>query len=176
MNMGGMQMTEGATYEPTRTDDPPGTTRTRSATENLRAGKVSLSTNDSAASPISVNSPMRNPNKMPCFTHAFTTQWLPCFSAARTLPCVRASRNSRKISRTSGFCSTSPMEARRSMAVFRDCIFRKYKGSGIVDVVHPYLSVHEEAMLGMEMFRVFEEDLRGAGLSTPFGWRLTRSR
>src|SRR5579872_7292174 len=46
MNMGGMQMTEGATYEPTRTDDPPGTTRTRSSTVNLRAGNVSLSTNE----------------------------------------------------------------------------------------------------------------------------------
>src|ERR1700676_644488 len=38
--MGGMQITVGATYEPVRTDDPPGTMRTRSLTVNRRAGKV----------------------------------------------------------------------------------------------------------------------------------------
>ena len=32
-----MQITEGATYAPNRTEDPPGTTRTRSAKENCRA-------------------------------------------------------------------------------------------------------------------------------------------
>src|SRR5258707_627465 len=34
-----MQITEGATYAPARTEEPPGTTRTRSATEQYRTGK-----------------------------------------------------------------------------------------------------------------------------------------
>src|ERR1700730_2623525 len=46
INIGGMQITDAATYAPRRTDDPPGTTRTRSATVNFLAGKVSLSTNE----------------------------------------------------------------------------------------------------------------------------------
>ncbi len=127
MNIGGMQITDGATYAPKRTEDPPGTTRTRSATENCRAGKVSLSTNVSAPPPVSVSSPSRNPSRMPCFTQMLTTQRLrsdesTIFSAARILPWVSASRNSKNAGRASGLCSTSPCAARRSMEDFKDCI------------------------------------------------------
>src|SRR4029077_16950675 len=126
MNIGGMQITDGATYDPTRTDDPPGTTRTRSATANFRAGKVSLSTNESPPSPIALNTPSLNPSRIPCFTQAFTTHCPSCFSAARTLPCVSASRNSRKTCRASGFCSTSPMEASFSIEDFREFMGEQY--------------------------------------------------
>src|SRR5271156_39945 len=122
MNIGGMQITDGATYAPTRTEEPPGTMRTPSDTEKCRAGNVSLSTKLNADPPISVSSPRRKPSRMPCFTHVLTTQRPSIFSAARIFPWVRASRNSRKAGRASGLCSTSPIAARRSMEDFKDCI------------------------------------------------------
>src|SRR5580658_5762511 len=134
MNIGGMQITDGATYAPTRTDEPPGTMRTRSAVENCRAGKVSLSTKVSGVQPVSVSSPKRNPSRMPCFTHALTIQWASpssfgIFSAARILPWVSASRNSRNTGRASGLRSTSPSAARRSMEDFSDDMREKYKAN-----------------------------------------------
>src|ERR1700756_2880133 len=125
MNMGGIQMTDGATYDPSRTDEPPGPTRTRSAPEKRLAGKVSLSTNDKPL-PISANSPSRNPRRMPCFTHALTTHRPSFFSAARIFPWVSASRNSRNACRASGLRSTSPDEASRSIEVFRDFMREQY--------------------------------------------------
>jgi hypothetical protein len=41
--IGGMQMTPGARYAPSRTDDPPGTRRTRAPSANRFSGSVSLS-------------------------------------------------------------------------------------------------------------------------------------
>ena len=109
-----------------RTEEPPGTTRTRSFTVNRRRGKVSLSTKERPVpSPISVSSPSRKPSRMPRFTQAFTNQSLPFFSAARILPCVRASRKSRKVCRAFGSRSTSPGGVRRSMAAFNASMRRE---------------------------------------------------
>src|SRR5581483_9471018 len=44
--IGGMHTTEGARYAPSRTVEPPGTTRTRCSGEKCRTGYVSLSTNE----------------------------------------------------------------------------------------------------------------------------------
>src|SRR5580693_532171 len=129
MNIGGIQITDGATYDPNRTEDPPGTTRTRSATENRRAGNVSLSTNVSAAHPVTASSPSRNPSRIPCFTQVLTTQRPSIFSAARILPWVSASRNSRNTGRASGLRSTSPSAARRSMEDLSDDMREKYKAN-----------------------------------------------
>src|ERR1700722_6824160 len=129
MNMGGAQITEGATYAPERTDDPPGTMRTRSATENLGAGNVSLSTKESPAV-MSVSWPRRNPSRMPCLIQTLTIQWLLIFSAARILPCVSWSRNSMNVLRASGSCSTSPCAERRSINNFREDMRGKYTGNG----------------------------------------------
>src|SRR5689334_22497726 len=100
MYIGGMQITEGATYAPVRTEDPPGTTLTRSAAENFRAGKVSLSTKE-RHSPLLIcaNSPSRNPSRIPCLTQTFTCQCPSFFSAALISPRVRASRNCSKMGR-----------------------------------------------------------------------------
>src|SRR5713226_1558252 len=109
-----------------RTEEPPGTTRTRSFTVNRRRGKVSLSTKERPEpSPISVSSPSRKPSRLPRFTQAFTNQSLPFFSAARILPCVRASRKSRKVCRAFGSCLTSPNDVRRSMAAFNASMRRE---------------------------------------------------
>ena len=95
-----MQMTDGATYAPVRTEDPPGTTLTRSAGANFRAGKVSLSTKE-RHSPLLIcaSSPSRNPSRIPCLTQTFTSHRPSFFSAARISPLVRASRNSAKVVR-----------------------------------------------------------------------------
>src|SRR5579862_1992849 len=125
-----MHITDGATYAPRRTDDPPGTTRTRSASENRRAGKVSLSTKLSGGEPLSASSPSRNPNRIPCLTQGLTLHWPSIFSADRILPRVRASRNSRKDERASGLCSTSPNAEKCSIDVFRDCMDIEFGPAG----------------------------------------------
>jgi hypothetical protein len=43
MYIGGMQMTPGAMYAPSRTDEPPGTIRTPADRPGLFSGSVSLS-------------------------------------------------------------------------------------------------------------------------------------
>ena len=76
MYIGGMQMTPRARYAPSRTDDPPGTTRTPSAVDTRFSGSVSLSTNGQRPWSIdtSASAPHRNPSRIPCFTQAFTRQ------------------------------------------------------------------------------------------------------
>src|SRR5205823_13395440 len=119
MNMGGMHITDGATYAPTRAEDPPGTTRTPSITENLRAGKVSLSTNERhSPPPICASSPSLKPRRMPCFTQTFTFHRPSTVSAARISPRVSASRNLRKVARASG--PSFSVESSRSISVFSD--------------------------------------------------------
>src|ERR1035438_3786508 len=100
--------------------EPPGTRRTRSASVRRRAGKVSLSIKESTSpSDICCNSPSRKPSKIPCLTHALTTQLPPTFSAARIAPRVRAARKLKKVGRaSSGLLIVSRVE-RRSMADFR---------------------------------------------------------
>src|SRR5579863_320813 len=134
MNIGGMQITDGATKAPALTDEPPGTTRTRSATENLRAGKVSLSTNDRQTPlPISASSPSRKPSRMPCLTQALTIQRPSIFSAARILPWVSASRNSRNTRRASGSRAPSLSANNRSMEDCNDDMPGKYRRFQILD-------------------------------------------
>src|SRR5882762_2586218 len=76
MYIGGMQMTPGARYAPSRMADPPGTTRTPLAGSIRFIGSVSLSKKDQRpfAMPMSTMSPKRNPSRMPCFTQTLTRQ------------------------------------------------------------------------------------------------------
>src|ERR1700722_17941530 len=122
MNIGGMQMTDGATKAPSRMDDPPGTRRIRSARVTRRAGKVSLSTNDSTSpSDICRISPSRKPSRIPCLTQALTSQRPSRFSAARISPRVRAARKSRKMRRASSRALDSPMNSRAESCSMADC-------------------------------------------------------
>src|SRR5437764_6945261 len=124
MNMGGMHITDGATYAPTRAEEPPGTTRTPSITENLRAGKVSLSTNERhSPPPICASSPSLKPSRMPCLTQTFTFHRPSTGSAARISPRVSASRNLRKVAHASG--PSFSVESSRSISVFSDDMERK---------------------------------------------------
>src|SRR5437764_12462438 len=124
MNMGGMHITDGATYAPTRAEEPPGTTRTPSITENFGAGKVSLSTNDRhSPPPICASSPSLKPSRIPCLTQTFTFHRPSTVSAARISPRVSASRNLRKVARASG--PSFSVESSRSIAVFSDDMERK---------------------------------------------------
>src|SRR5208282_484962 len=120
MNIGGMQTTDGATYAPSRIEDPPGTRRTRSVRLRRRAGKVSLSMKESTSpSDIFCNSPRRKPSRMPCFTQALTTQRPSIFSAARMSPRVRAERKSKKVGRASSGLQIVSRADKCSMADFR---------------------------------------------------------
>src|SRR5258708_30068328 len=82
--------------------EPPGTIRTPCAGVSLFTGNVDLSKKGwrTVSIDISMTVPIRNPSRMPFFTHGFTRQ--PNFdagsgSAARTEPEFRASRNAWKI-------------------------------------------------------------------------------
>ena len=74
MNMGGMQMTEAATYAPSRTDDPPGTTRTRSADRKPpgREGVLIHERQPCVAHLGQLAQPKSE--QIPCFTQVLTTQ------------------------------------------------------------------------------------------------------
>src|SRR5262249_3430501 len=101
-NIGGIHTTPRPRYAPSRTLDPPGTTRTPSAIETLRTGYVDLSKNGCrlGSIDISTTAPMRKPNRIPCFTHPFTRQPVAVElsgSAARISPRFNAILNVLKI-------------------------------------------------------------------------------
>src|SRR5689334_19714686 len=98
MNIGGMHVIPRPTYALSRTLDPPGTMRTWLATLIAFTGYVSLSKNGcrTRSTDMSTSLPMRNPSRIPFFTHAFVRQ--PVFdaasgSAARTSPRFSAALN-----------------------------------------------------------------------------------
>src|SRR5580704_9330929 len=80
-------------------EDPPGTTRTPSAAEKSRGGKVCLSTNEKEPAVEFSRAPKRKPSRMPCLTQALTRHPVGAAasgSAERTSPRSRHPRNSRK--------------------------------------------------------------------------------
>ena len=106
MYIGGMQMTPRPRYAPSRTDDPPGTSRTFDAVESDRRGSVSLSRYGESALGESnaTTSPQRNPTRMPCLTQGLTRQPVGddgSGSAARTRPAASSVRRSAKAPRAS---------------------------------------------------------------------------
>ena len=119
-NMGGMQMTPGPMYAPSRTDEPPGTMRMPDGvpSRNPRIGSVSLSKNGQRRSTwpsdMSTMSPNLKPRRIPCFTQAFTRQppglagsgW-----AARTDPDDKASRSCANAARTASRSAAWPAAA-----------------------------------------------------------------
>src|SRR5258705_6005461 len=120
MYIGGMQMTPGARYAPSRMADPPGTTRTPLAGSIRFIGSVSLSKKDHRpfATPMSTTSPKRNPSRMPCYTQTLTRQPVgddASGSAERTVPSDSSSRRRRKASRASSRGALEPCSNRRVM-------------------------------------------------------------
>src|SRR6266850_1464008 len=120
MYIGGMQMTPGARYAPSRMADPPGTTRTPLAGSIRFIGSVSLSKKDQRpfATPMSTTSPKRNPSRMPCFTQTLTRQPVgddASGSAERTVPSESSSRRRRNASRASSRGAFEPCSNRRVM-------------------------------------------------------------
>src|ERR1700691_355132 len=124
--------------------------RTRSAIENCRAGKVSLSIKLRAAQPVSGSSPSRKSSRMPCFPQVLTTPRPSIFSAARTLPWVSASRNSRNTGRASGLCSTSPSAARRTMEDLNDDMRKSIRDSTLcLDEIGSHVQRLQELAWGL---------------------------
>src|ERR1700733_2354906 len=109
-------------------DEPPGTSRTRSAGVSRRAGKVSLSMKlRTSPSDISLSSPRRNPKRIPCLTHECVTQresplWSTIFSAARIWPRVRRARKSSKTLRAAAGSLSDDAAYRPSTADFNSVI------------------------------------------------------
>ena len=96
MYMGGMHVTLLPMKQPSRMLEPPGTMRTPLAAVKCFTGHVALSKNGcrAASTDMSTIPPMRNPSRIPFFTHGLTRQ--PVFedesgSAARTAPVFSAS-------------------------------------------------------------------------------------
>src|SRR5262249_10689692 len=120
MYIGGMQVTFWPRYAPSRTLDPPGTMRMFFSGPNCCTGYVLLSRKLSVATDISTFAPMRNPSRMPFFTHALTFQPVELAgsgSAARISPRLRASRNLPKVARLPALYSAGLLSKSCSISV-----------------------------------------------------------
>src|SRR5262249_52670865 len=122
--IGGMQITPGARYAPSRTADPPGTIRTPSATDKRLSGSVSLSKKGQRPWSIeaSTMSPNLNPSRMPCFPHVLTRQPIGsdgAGSAARTAPAESAWRSLTHASRTASRSADWPDAVSASISSLR---------------------------------------------------------
>src|SRR5437870_3701327 len=111
--IGGMQITPGAMYAPSRTDDPPGTIRTLDPAACFFIGSVSLSKNGHLPCSIDTSfvSPNLKPSRMPCFTQALTchpTADDRSGSAARTSPADNAARSRSNIARADSLSAFAP--------------------------------------------------------------------
>src|SRR5689334_539244 len=95
--------------------DPPGTMRISSASVVGLTGYVSLSKNRRlGCADMSARAPMRNPRRIPRFTHALTHQAPSGVrSAARMSPRARAVRNSANRARSAS-SNASPVRAARA--------------------------------------------------------------
>ena len=120
-----MITTPGPRYAPARTEEPPGTTRTRSATPSVwRSGRVSRSKNPEIPPGPATGAvvPARKARRIPSFTHRTARQPWEVRSAARTSPRLKAASSLRTASRAasaSGIGST-PVHAaisERSMSI-----------------------------------------------------------
>ena len=113
-------MTPAPTKAPSRTDDPPGTSRTRDAASSRLRGRVSLSRNGTPGSDPgnAAMSPQRKPTRMPCLTHACTRQ--PAGApgsgvAARTRPAESSARRVANAARASSRSASPAAAWSRSM-------------------------------------------------------------
>src|SRR5262249_41295923 len=100
--------------------DPPGTMRMFFSGPNCCTGYVLLSRKLSVATDISTFAPMRNPSRMPFFTHALTFQPVELAgsgSAARISPRLRASRNLPKVARLPALYSAGLLSKSCSISV-----------------------------------------------------------
>src|SRR5205085_7329302 len=167
--IGGIHTTPGARYAPSRTDDPPGTMRTPSATVVGRTGYVSLSKKrKEACADMSASAPMRKPARMPRLTQELTRHTPPWSrSAARTSPRLSAALNAPKTSRSVGVnsppfanspstCSRSDM--RRLLQQARVCEHRAHA------LARPRLHGHKrQAEVLFEETHQGQRRLHGAG-------------